>query len=162
MLSVSRILVLQEEGDSSREFQMMVYDRPIEFDFRPSGRLGRGNEIDLSEYCAIIAPVECAERQFLDSLGTDPKNGPMIFLYRGEPPLREAARWVAWTNPGNGSEDSALTDRLLSESLEYYSLASLYQQCLKIMTSQDDDKVLAQITDTFVHELGAESCVTPP
>jgi diguanylate cyclase (GGDEF)-like protein len=159
MLNVSRILVLQEEGDSSREFQMMVYDRPIEFDFRPSGRFGRGNELDLSQYCAIIAPVECAERQFLDSLGTDPKAGPMIFLYRGEPPLREAARWVAWTNPGSGNDDPALTDRLLSESLEYYSLASLYQQCLKIMTSQDDDKVLAQITDTFVHELGAESCV---
>jgi diguanylate cyclase (GGDEF)-like protein len=159
VLSVSRILVLQEEGESSREFQMMVYDRPIEFDFRPSATLGRGHAIDLSAYCAIIAPVECAERQFLDSLGTDPNSGPMIFLYRGEPPLREAARWVAWTNPAADNGDPALTDRLLSESLEYYSLASLYQQCLKIMTSQDDDKVLSQITDTFVHELGAESCV---
>lgn len=137
---------------------MVVYDRPVEFDIRPSNRLARDG-IDVSRYCAVIAPVECAERDFLDSLGTDPKSGPMIFLYRGEPPLREAARWVAWTNPAAEGGDPELTDRLLTESLEYYSLASLYQQCLKIMTSQDDDKVLAQITDTFVHELGAESCV---
>ncbi|HEY3490715.1 MAG TPA: diguanylate cyclase [Candidatus Deferrimicrobiaceae bacterium] len=159
MVNIARILVLQEEDESSREFQMMVYDRPIEFEFRPTGQMGRGEGIDISRYCAVIAPVECAERKILDALGTDPKNGPMIFLYRGEPPLREAARWVAWTNPAGEGENPALTDRLLSESLEYYSLASLYQQCLKIMTSQDDDKVLAQITDTFVHELGAESCV---
>jgi diguanylate cyclase (GGDEF)-like protein len=159
MVDVSRILVLQEEGDSPREFQMMVYGRPIEFDFVPASRLARGDGFDHSGYLAIIAPVEFSERRFLDSIGAENGKGPMIFLYRGDPPLREAARWVAWTHPVAEGEDPALTERLLSESLEYYSLASLYQQCLKIMTSQDDDKVLAQITDTFVHELGAESCV---
>jgi diguanylate cyclase (GGDEF)-like protein len=49
--------------------------------------------------------------------------------------------------------------RLLSESTEYYSLASLYQQCLKIMACQDEEKLLTHIADTFAHELGAESCV---
>ncbi|HZD55004.1 MAG TPA: diguanylate cyclase, partial [Candidatus Aquicultoraceae bacterium] len=38
-------------------------------------------------------------------------------------------------------------------------LASLYQQCLKIMTCQDEDKLLPMMADTFTRELGADGCV---
>jgi len=50
-------------------------------------------------------------------------------------------------------------DRLLSESVEYYSMASLYQQCLRMMSSPDEEHLLSQITDTFMSELSAGSCV---
>jgi len=52
-----------------------------------------------------------------------------------------------------------VADRLLQESLEYYSMASMYQQCLEMMSTQDEEKLLAQITETFVRALGAASCV---
>ena len=52
-----------------------------------------------------------------------------------------------------------VADRLLAESLEYYSMASMYQQCLEMMSTQDEEKLLAQVTETFVNALGAESCV---
>jgi diguanylate cyclase (GGDEF)-like protein len=52
-----------------------------------------------------------------------------------------------------------VADRLLAESLEYYSMASMYQQCLEMMSTQDEEKLLAQVTETFVNALGAQSCV---
>jgi diguanylate cyclase (GGDEF)-like protein len=38
-------------------------------------------------------------------------------------------------------------------------MASMYQQCLRMVSSQDEEKLLAHITDTFVGELAAENCV---
>src|SRR4030065_1094638 len=43
--------------------------------------------------------------------------------------------------------------------MQYSSPASLYQQCLKIMACQDEEKMLARISETFTNELGTESCV---
>jgi diguanylate cyclase (GGDEF)-like protein len=52
-----------------------------------------------------------------------------------------------------------VADRLLEESLEYYSMASMYRQCLEMMSTQDGEKLLVQVTETFVNALEAESCV---
>jgi len=52
-----------------------------------------------------------------------------------------------------------VADRLLAESLEYYAMASMYQQCLEMMSTQDQEKLLTQITETFVNTLKVESCV---
>jgi len=52
-----------------------------------------------------------------------------------------------------------VADRLLAESLEYYSMASMYQQCLEMMSTQDEENLLGQVTETFINALGAESCV---
>jgi diguanylate cyclase (GGDEF)-like protein len=114
--------------------------------------------MDLSAYSAVVASIECARPELLEAFRMEGRSGPPVFFFRGEPPLREAARWVLWSDqPDNGGP--TVERRLLSESLEYYSLASLYQQCLKILTSKDEEKLLAQITDTFVREMGAENCV---
>ncbi|HLO09676.1 MAG TPA: diguanylate cyclase, partial [Desulfobacteria bacterium] len=39
------------------------------------------------------------------------------------------------------------------------SMASMYQQCLEMMSTQDEEKLLAQVTETFVNALGGANCV---
>ena len=156
-MDVSRILVVQEEADPSRELRLMAFGNPVEFEFRTSGQIC-SDQTDLSRYDAVVASLDCEHRALIESIRGKSESSPPVFLFRSEPPLQEVARWVAWTKSQEG-EDPAVTVRLLSESVEYYSLASLYQQCLKIMASQDEEKLLSHITETFSHELGVESCV---
>lgn len=157
-MKVTRILVVQEDAGDARELRLVVNGQPVEFEFRPPSRI-TGGETDFSGYRGIAASLDSARPEVIEALRREGKGvEPPVFLFRKEPPLREIARWVLWADlndEGGGTTEG----RLLSESLEYYSLASLYQQCLKIMSTQDEDKLLAQITDTFVRELGAESCV---
>src|SRR5574341_675103 len=156
-MSVARILVVQEDAGAARELRLVVEERPVEFEFRDPSQVA-GGQTDVAAYSAVAASIECARPEILEAFRLEGSGGPPVFLFRGEPPLREVARWILWSDaPDNGGP--AIERRLLSESLEYYSLASLYQQCLKIMTSQNEETLLAQITDTFVRELGAESCV---
>ncbi len=157
-MKVTRILVIEEEGGDAREIRLVVHGRPVEFEFRPPSKISVETK-GLSEYGAIAVSRDCARQDFLELfLRETREKEPPVFLFGEEPPLREIARWILWSDAAEEGAPST-EGRLLSESLEYYSLASLYQQCLKIMTSQDEDKVLAQITDTLVRELGAESCV---
>lgn len=155
-MDVTRILVIQEEADPSRETRLLAFGNPVEFEFRSAEevRLGR---TDLARYDAIVASLDRENRALIESIRGRPESPP-LFLFRSEPPLQEVARWIAWTKHQEGA-DPAVTVRLLSESVEYYSLASLYQKCLKIMSSQDEEKLLSNVTETFSHELGAESCV---
>lgn len=156
-MDVARILVVQEDAGAARELRLVVQDRPVAFEFRSPSQVA-GGETDVAAYLAIAVSIECARTDILEAFRLEGRSGPPLFVFRGDPPLREIARWIVWTDvPDNGGP--AIERRLLSESLEYYSLASLYQQCLKIMTSQDEEMLLAQITDTFVRELCAESCV---
>ena len=154
---VSRILVIQENAESSRELRLTAFNHPVEFDFRSPSQIAGGGH-GISSYSAVAASIESAHQELMDTLRRSPDAGPPVILFHGAPPLQEIARWVAWTIPQEGG-DTAVTMRLLSESIEYYSLASLYQQCLKIMGSQTEEKLLAHVTDTFSHELGVESCV---
>lgn len=156
-MDVSRILVIQEEGDPSREMRLLAFGNPVEIEFRSSDQVGPGRT-DLSRYDAIVASLDCEHRALLDSVRGKPESSPPLFLFRSAPPLQEVARWIAWTKTQDGA-DPAVTVRLLSESVEYYSLASLYQKCLKIMSSQDEEALLSRVTETFSHELGVESCV---
>lgn len=157
-MKVIRILVVQEDAGDARELRLVVNDQPVEFEFRPPSGIA-GAKPDLSGYRAVAASMDCAQPELIESFRNQGSESDLpVFLFREEPPLREIARWVLWSEISDGGE-MTMEGRLLSESLEYYSLASLYQQCLKIMTSQDEEKLLAQITDTFVRELGAESCV---
>lgn len=152
----SRILVLTEEPRAAEGRRVDVFDHSVDFDFLPVGRFLR-NPPDLSAYEAVAVPIGCASPTVIAALG-GADGGPPAFLFRREPPLQDIARWIAWS--GQGEEiDGTPAGRLLSESLEYFALASLYQQCLRITTAQDEEKLLAQITDTFVHELGADGCV---
>ena len=135
----------------------MAFGNPVEFEFRTAGQICSG-QADLSRYDAVVASLDIEHRQLIESIRRTSESSPPVFLFRSEPPFQEVARWVAWTKSQEG-EDPAVTVRLLSESVEYYSLASLYQQCLQIMASQDEEKLLSHITETFSHELGVESCV---
>ncbi len=157
-MDVTRILVVQEDGDPERVLRLTAFRQPVEFSFSPAGRI-IGGQVDLSPYAAVVASLDCDHRGLLDSLQGGPSDGPPLFLFRSEPPLQEVARWATWATDREEGADPAVTMRLLSESMEYYSLASLYQQCLKIMACQEQEKLLALIGDTFAHELGAESCV---
>jgi len=157
-MKTSRILIFEERPSPGREMRLNLLDHAVEFDFRDPAKEDI-QALDLSRYAAIVAPVE-SERAGLIGILSDAKRytGP-LFLYRGEPPAHEVARWVIWGSPSHGGPDGPVADRLLAESLEYYSMASMYQQCLEMMSTQDEEKLLAQITETFVHALGAASCV---
>ncbi len=156
-MDVARIMVVQENTETTRDLRLVTSQHPIEFSFCTFDQVVRG-EADLSSCVAIVATLDCDHKALVESLRKGPDEGPPLFLFRSEPPLQEIARWITLARTQEGP-DSAVTVRLLSESTEYYSLASLYQQCLKIMACQDEEKLLTHIADTFSHELGAESCV---
>ncbi|HZW36283.1 MAG TPA: diguanylate cyclase [Candidatus Deferrimicrobiaceae bacterium] len=156
-MEIARILVVREDAGTGKDTRIVVRERTVEFDFQPPDSIAEG-KTDLSAYSAVAAPIECARPEVFDALRGEGGSGPPLFFFRGEPPLQEVARWVLWSDASNG-EGGTEEERLLSESLEYYALASLYQRCIKILTSQDEEKLLALITDAFVRELGAESCV---
>jgi len=156
-MEIARILVVQENAGAEKDTRIVVRERPVEFEFRHPDDIA-GGKADLTAYRAEAAPVECARPEVLDALRGEWGSGPPLFFFRGEPPLPEVARWVLWSDASNG-DGGTDEERLLSESLEYYALASLYHRCIKILTSQDEEKLLALITEAFVRELGAESCV---
>jgi diguanylate cyclase (GGDEF)-like protein len=157
-MKVSRILVLQENAPGGRELRLNVLDHSVEFEFRPP-EMVTSRKVDAGSFAAVAAPIDCARPDLLNTLEGSGSNGAPVFLYRGEPPLHEVARWVILGKPSPADAEGTVSDRLLIESLEYYSMASLYQQCLRMMSSQDEEKLVSQITDTFTGELGAESCV---
>jgi diguanylate cyclase (GGDEF)-like protein len=159
-MDVSRILVVQDNTEPSRELRLTAFGHPVEFDFRSSSEV-LAAPADAGRYDAVVASLDSDHRALIDSIRDAPGASPPVFLFRSEPPLQEVARWAAWTK-SRGDDDSgdpAAAARLLSESVEYYSLAALYQQCLKIMGSQDEEKLLSLVADTFRHELGVDGCV---
>jgi len=157
-MKTSRILILEERPSPGRELRLNLLDHAVEFDFRDPAKENL-ETFDLSSYAAVVAPVESARTGLMGILSDANRYAGPLFLYRGEPPAHEVARWVIWGSPSHGGPDGPVADRLLAESLEYYSMASMYQQCLEMMSTQDREKLLAQITEIFINALGAESCV---
>jgi len=153
-----RILIFEERPSPGRELRLNLLGHAVEFDFRDPAKEDL-ETLDLFPYAAIVAPVESARTGIIGVLSDAKRYGGPLFLYRDEPPVHEVARWVIWGSPSHGGPDGPVADRLLQESLEYYSMASMYQQCLEMMSTQDEEKLLAQITETFVRALGAASCV---
>ena len=157
-MKTSRILIFEERPAPGRELRLNLLDHAVEFDFRDPAKENL-ETFDLSSYAAVVAPVESARDGLIGVLSDAKRYRGPLFLYRAEPPVHEVARWVIWGSPSHGGPDGPVADRLLAESLEYYSMASMYQQCLEMMSTQDEEKLLAQVTETFVNALGAESCV---
>ena len=157
-MKTSRILIFEERPSPGRELRLNLLDHAVEFDFRDPAKENL-ETLDLSSYAAVVAPVESARDGLIGVLSDAKRYGGPLFLYRDAPPVHEVARWVIWGSPPHGGPEGPVADRLLAESLEYYSMASMYQQCLEMMSTQDEEKLLAQVTETFVSALGAESCV---
>jgi diguanylate cyclase (GGDEF)-like protein len=157
-MKTSRILIFEEQPPPGRELRLNLLDHAVEFDFRDPA-MENLDTLDISRYDAVVAPVECARTGMIGVLSDVNRYGGPLFLYRDKPPVHEVARWVIWDSPSNGGLENPMADRLLAESLEYYSMASMYQQCLEMMSTQDEDKLVAQITETFVNALGGASCV---
>ena len=157
-MKTSRILVLQENGGPDKEFRLTVLGRTVEFEYRAPSQQPSW-KTDLPSYAAVAVPIDQADPGLIGALsGAKEWSGP-VFLYRSDPPLHEMARWVIWETPEHEGLKGPVADRLLSESVEYYSMASLYQQCLRMMSSPDEEHLLSQITDTFMAELSTGSCV---
>ncbi|HLO10104.1 MAG TPA: hypothetical protein VK303_05440, partial [Desulfobacteria bacterium] len=157
-MKTSRILIFEERPHPDREQRYNLLDHAVEFDFRDPAKENL-DTLSLSAYAAIVAPVESAQNGLIGVLSDAKRYRGPLFLYRDEPPVHEVARWVILGSASHGGPDGPVADRLLAESLEYYSMASMYQQCLEMMSTQDEEKLLAQVTETFVNTLGAESCV---
>ncbi len=154
----SRILVLEENAGTDRDTKMSVLDHAVEFVYLAPERLAHP-ECDIPSYDAVAVPIGSARPDVIELLSADQPNGGPVFLYRGSPPLHEVARWVIWGGPPGGGQEGEVANRLLSESLEYYSMASMYQQCLRMMGCRDEENLLSQIAEAFTGELAAESCV---
>ena len=157
-MKTSRILIFVEQPPPGREQRVTHLDHAVEFDFRDPAKADI-ETLDISSYAAVVAPVECARSDLMGILSDAKRYGGPLFLYRGEAPVHEVARWVIWGSRSHGGPDGPVGDRLLEENLEYYSMMSMYQQCLGMMSTQDEEKLLTQITETFVNALGAENCV---
>ena len=157
-MKTSRILIFEERPSPGRQLRFNLLDHAVEFDFRDPAKENL-ETLDLSRYAAIVAPVECARIGMIGLLSDANRYGGPMFLYRGEPPVHAVARWIIWGSPSHGGPEDPMADRLLEESLEHYSMASMYQQCLEMMSTQDGEKLLAQVTETFVNTLGGASCV---
>jgi diguanylate cyclase (GGDEF)-like protein len=157
-MKTSRVLIFEEQPAPGRELRLNLLDHVIEFDFREPAKENL-ETFDLSPYAAVVAPVESSRAGLIGVLSDAKRYKGPLFLYRDEPPVHEVARWVIWGSPPHGGPEGPVADRLLAESLEYYSMASMYQQCLEMMSTQDEEKLLAQVTETFVTALGVESCV---
>ncbi|MBP2673780.1 MAG: response receiver-modulated diguanylate cyclase [Deltaproteobacteria bacterium] len=157
-MKTSRILVLKENAGPEKDFRLTVLDHTVEFEYREPGRIPSwkpGNPA----YAAVAVPIAGAKPDLVDALSEGRAGSGPVFLYRGDPPLHEMARWVIWETPAHEGVKGSVADRLLSESLEYYSMASLYHQCLRMMASPDEEQLLSQITETFLGELSSASCV---
>jgi diguanylate cyclase (GGDEF)-like protein len=157
-MKTSRILIFDERPRPGRELRLNLLDHAVEFDFRDAAKENI-ETLSLSSYAAVVAPVDSAQDGLIGVLSDAKRYRGPLFLYRGEPPVHEVARWIAWGSPSHGGPNGPVADRLLAESLEYYSMASMYQQCLAMMSTQDEEKLLAEVTETFINSLGAESCV---
>ena len=157
-MKTSRILIFEERPSPGRQLRFNLLDHAVEFDFLDPAKENL-ETLDLSRYAAIVAPVECARTGMIGVLSDANRYGGPMFLYRGEPPVHAVARWIIWGSPSHGGPEDPMADRLLEESLEHYSMASMYQQCLEMMSTQDGEKLLAQVTETFVNTLGGASCV---
>lgn len=157
-MKTSRILVLQEKAGPEKGIRLSVLDHTVEFEYDTPERIS-ARKSDIPSYAAVAVPIGCARPELIDALSGAPAGGGPVFLYRDKPPLHEVARWVIWGSPAREDTEGPAADRLLSETLEYYSMASMYQQCLRMMASQDEENLLAQISDAFLIELATESCV---
>ncbi len=157
-MKTSRILVLGKNAGGDKEYHLTVLDRTVQFEYRDPEPVSSW-KANLPSYAAVAVPIAGAKPDLLSALSGTSREGGPVFLYRGEPPLHEMARWVLWETPLRGGDEGLVADRLLSESLEYYSMASLYQKCLRMMSSPDEEQLLSQITDTFTSELSSENCV---
>ncbi|MBE0569126.1 MAG: diguanylate cyclase [Deltaproteobacteria bacterium] len=157
-MKTSRILIFVEQSSPGREQQVTHLDHAVEFDFRATAKPDI-DSLDFSSYAAVVAPVEWARSDLMGILSDAKRYGGPLFLYRGEAPVHKVARWVFWDFQSHGGPEGSVADRLLEENLEYYSMSSMYQQCLGMMSTQDEEKLLTQITETFVNALGTESCV---
>jgi diguanylate cyclase (GGDEF)-like protein len=157
-MKTSRILIFEERPSPRRELRFNLLDHAVEFDFRDPAKEDL-ETLDLSSYAAVVAPVESARTGVIDVVSDAKRYGGPVFLYRDDPPVHEVARWVIWGSSSKEGQEGAVADRLLAESLEYYSMASMYQQCLEMMSTQDEEKLLSQVTEIFVNVLGVESCV---
>ncbi|MEW6718867.1 MAG: GAF domain-containing protein, partial [Thermodesulfobacteriota bacterium] len=143
-MKTSRILVLKENAGPENGFRLSVLDHTVEFEYRSAGRPSSWKQ-DIASYAAVAAPIGLAKPDIVRTLaGADGASG-VVFLYRGDPPLHEMARWVLWETPEK-------------DGLEFHSIASLYRQCLGMMSSPDEANLLSRITDAFGSELAAGSC----
>ncbi|MGE5285407.1 MAG: diguanylate cyclase domain-containing protein [Actinomycetota bacterium] len=157
-MKTSRILIFGERPSPGRDLRFDLLDHAVEFDFRDPAKEDL-ETLDLSGYAAIVSPAEPGQVGLLDVLSDAKRYAGTLFLYRDEPPVHEVARWVILGSPSIGGPDGPAADRLLAESLEYYSNASMFQQCLVMMSTRDEATLLSRITETFINTLGSESCV---
>jgi len=148
-----RVLVVTAEAAEAPPPVLRAGGSGIAFAFRePQALLAGAHELE--GVCAVALQIDCATPPVLEAL-RGAAGEPPVFLFRREPPLREMARWLALQAAGAGGGDG----RLLSESLEFYGLASLYRQCLDIMAARDRETLLGRITETFARELAADGVV---
>lgn len=152
-----RILVLTEDADPSRSLRLTAHRQPVQFEFLPPDAVRSAPE-RLSPFAAVVCTLDPDSRDLFEGLRAAGGSVPPVLLFSGPPPYPEIARWAAWSR-GADPGDGELAERLLAENVEYFTLASVFQQCLRILSAPDEDSLLGHAADTFTHGLSAENCV---
>ena len=153
-----RILILQDNEEANKELRFTAPGRTVEFDYRSLSNRSDWESL-VSSSSAVAVPIGSATPDLLSAISGAEEWKGVVFLHGGEPPLHALARWVFWETTEREGLKGQGESQLLSDNLEYFSIASLYQQCLQMMSSPDEEHLLSQIADTFTSELSAGSCV---
>jgi len=154
-----RILVLQENEEGNKELRFTVPGRTVEFVYRSPADQSSWESL-VSSSSAVAVTIESATPDLMSAISAAEGWNGIVFMHGGgEPPLHAMARWVFWETTEREELKGPTESQLLSENLEYFSVASLYQKCLQMMSSPDEEHLLSQIADTFTSELSAGSCV---
>ena len=153
-----RILVLQDNEEGNKKLQFTVPGRTVEFEYHSSADRSSWEPL-VSSSSAVAVPIGSATPDLVNAISAVQGWNGVVFLHGGETPLHAMARWIFWETTEREGLKGPGESQLLSENLEYFSVASLYQQCLQMMSSPDEEHLLSQIADTFASELSAGSCV---
>lgn len=153
------IIVIDDSASDLQKSQLLVEGTFIDVLFLPSSIYLSDEDIQNKASLVSVTSESVSEENLLRIL-RDANGGSPLVCFKESPPLKKLGTWLLrQENGGVSEEEKDIVERLMAESLEYYRLASVYQRCLKIITSYEIDTLLGNAADAFINELKVESCV---
>lgn len=153
------IIVVDDSASDVTKSQLLVEGTFIDVLFLPSTKYLSDEGIQKKASLVSITSDNVSEENLLRIL-RDGNGGSPLVCFKDTPPLKKLGAWLLSQENGEiRDEERGVVERLMEESLEYYRLASVYQRCLKLITSYEIETLLGNAIDAFLNELKVESCV---
>lgn len=153
------IIVVDDSSSDLKKSQLLIEGEFIDVIFIPSSHYFSDKKLKERASLVSITSDNVSEENLLRIL-REANGGLPLLCFKETPPLKKLGEWVLSRESDSVSEEERdVVEKLMAESLDYYLLASVYQRCLKIITSYEIETLLASATDAFLSELIVESCV---